>query len=173
MQLSIFVSNGQVTMIWAFVGIVILIALLVCINHFETHRYRLDFSPSQLQALRIFVSETDKDMRALSRLGLARDMSALSSVYFQQRLTFVWKLRDHLKRHAWVSLPERKFAMLAWMISNYVTCVQGGLPRNAETKLLENILQNMVAVGPKTGPFSVQLAINHARQSIVDQNPEA
>jgi hypothetical protein len=68
-----------------------------------------------------------------------------------------------------VNLPEREFSMLAWMIRNYVTCVQSGLPRSANINELENVLQNLVAVGPKTGPFSIQLAINQARQSIVDQ----
>jgi len=148
-----------------------LIALLACINHFGTHRYVLDFSPGQLQALRIFVSETSKDMGDLFGSGRARDAlpGAREMMYFQQRLMFLWKIRNHLKEHAWINLPARELAMLAWMISRYVICVQNGLPRSANINELENVLQNLVAVGPKMGPFSIQLAINQASQSIVDQ----
>jgi hypothetical protein len=87
-------------MILAFVSIVMLIALLACINHFGTHRYRLDFSPSQLQALRIFVSDTDKDMSGLFMSGRVGTLDVKQGTYFQQRLMFVWKICDHLKQLA-------------------------------------------------------------------------
>jgi hypothetical protein len=79
------------------------IALLAYINHFGTHRYRLNFSPSQLQALRIFVSDTSKDMGELWMSGRVYDThpDVRERLYFQRRLMFVWEIRDHLKQHAW------------------------------------------------------------------------
>lgn len=57
------------------------------------------------------------------------------------------------------------------MISNYVIHHQYGMkPRDAiEVDLLEQVLKEMVAVGPKTGRWSVQIAIDGARQQLEQQ----
>jgi hypothetical protein len=70
-----------------------------------------------------------------------------------------------------IELNDYNFSLLAAIIANYVIHHQcGTMPRDSrEVDLLEQVLKEIVAVGPKTGRWSVQTAIDGARQQLEQQ----
>jgi len=61
-------------------------------------------------------------------------------------------------------VPPPLSIRLATSSSAARSCAQpkGGLERSADPAQLKAILAEMIAVGPKTGPLSTQLAVNQA-----------
>jgi hypothetical protein len=107
---------------------------------------------------------------------------------FDQRFFFVRSIRNDLRRVACtdqadysLDLPGHKVAALAWLVATHLAAEAGaahqlGRACRVDTNQLYAILAKLVIAGPKTGPFSVQLAIDQAfdtvKQKLEKGNPE-
>jgi hypothetical protein len=145
-----------------------LLGLLAFINYYGTPNYRVNFSPNNRAAFRLFLTDTCNDLWEL--MPQSRALPAKQRYFFTQRLEFFMDLRDELNRYrvddpgnSSVALPAQKLALLAWTTATYVACAElGGLRRSADPAQLKAVLAEMIAVGPQTGPLSTQLAVNEA-----------
>jgi hypothetical protein len=132
--------------------------------------YLLSLTQDGQWALFAFADGTHREMEALLTSGRTNSLYGLSWMYFKQRQRFISSVRDRFRSYSWIELNDYDFSLLAAIIANYVIQYHAGtVPRESmlaakAVKLLEQILEEMVAVGPKTGQWGVQRAIDGARQ---------
>jgi hypothetical protein len=138
---------------------------------FGRQLFRLNLSQDGQRALLAFAADTHREMDDLMASGRTTCLAWGGRMYFQQRYQFTWSIRERFQRYSWIELTDYDFSLLAAMIANYVIHHQHGImPRDASrVDLLEQVLKEMVAVGPKTGRWSVQTAIDGAKQQLEQQ----
>jgi hypothetical protein len=133
--------------------------------------FRLNLSQEGQRALFAFAAETHTDMSDLIASGQTTCLPWSQRQYFQQRFRFIWSIRERFQRCCWIELTDYNFSLLAAMVSNYVIHHQYSIMQRDAGKvdLLQQILKEMIVVGPKTGQWSVQRAIDGARQQLEQQ----
>jgi hypothetical protein len=133
--------------------------------------YLLDLSQERQRALFAFADSTHREMGDLVASGRTTSLPWAGRKYFEQRLEFIRSIRERFQQYSWVELTDYNFSLLAAMVANYVFHHQCGImPRDArEVDLLEQVLTEMCAVGPKRGRWSVERAIDGAMQQLRQQ----
>jgi len=130
--------------------------------------YRISLDQQRSQVLRDFLILTERNALGLVRGGAA---SGRHKYQLYVNLGVVTKVLKQLNAHpGLILLNDARLAHLAYMMTTYILLGRYSNYANApreQIDVLNFVLAEIERVGPKDGPWSINLAINNADKSLL------